>query len=522
MHDSRPHSKKPPAPERKRALPRDRAALGPVPETILQMDASLESIRNRIDEAYNHICLDLPEINMEIYRTFQHASDTLDSLSAHVSTGTIAGVVEGIGITLRNVMIRTRRLRRHDARTLQTVMLTCGALPGSHPGLGDGVERFISVRDDLRSTLETIIEHEEGLIETISSCLKKDLKSFEKTLSSVVAILKDLIFRSTSVKDPILKIMSGLQTHDIVNQDISTVSLGLRKMHSLMSAGAEADAQVDSLLFREKASFLSRGLVSQLIEVIRRHCRDLKDEIGRIESMVSRIKEDKDALNDFLLTSDDGKSTFDIATAEVLQMFADIITRIEDLSACKERQQALTRELTELSGGLDRQAMAHGPSSLTLDMLSAVEKMISRLRSDARMLKNDNGHKELRENLRALHKGSDLARHKLEEMKVLLMGSIRGIDTYSGRCTDAIGKFKQDIHELMTTLDGSDRLLKDLESITLYASRTRGSGPHMASQEPGRLLPEDLSDIIHRLENPHSSSLASKNDSDVDEGLTLF
>jgi hypothetical protein len=501
----------------------DISAEGSALETIVQIDSSLEAIRNRIDEAYNHICMDLPEVNMEIFRTFQQASDTLDSLSANGSTGTIASVVEGVEITLQNVMIRIKHLRNHDVRFLETIRLTCQNTPlvqasGDEDGLLQSATQFMAKRDELMVLLSRLQEEEDELIEDISSCISCDIRALEITLNSAVDILKDLISRSNLVKEPILKIMSGLQTHDIVNQDISTISLGLRKMYALRSFGSEEIEEPCSCFFQEKASALSRELVSQLIDVVRHHGLDLNEEISNIENLIFHVKEDKDAISEFLLTNLDGMSTFDIVIAEVGQMFAHIIARVDGLSAGKERQQSLRVELAELFCELDRHASRTLSCPLPQDMSNLVLRMISPLKPQALMLREGNSLQELREKSWTLRKDADLVSHKLEEIKGLLIGSIRGIDTYSCRCIDAITKFKQDIRLLMKTLDGSDRLVDGLESITLSLRDMPGKG----TGDPCTPLPDDLREIIYRLENPHSSSLVMQEKQVMDEGLTFF
>jgi hypothetical protein len=492
-------------------------------KTIQDIDASLEAIRNRIDEAYSHICLDLPEINMEIYRTFQQASDTLDSLIAGGSAGAISQVVECVDLTLQNIMVRMKHLRNHDSRFLETIRLTCldtplvRKAPGKDALLEQAV-RFSDLRDELMAQLTRTLEEEDGLMNEISSRIGSDIKSLEITLSSTVEILKDLISRSNSMKEPIQKIMSGLQTHDIVNQDISTISLGLRKMYSLQDESGDEVAPPCSFYFQEKASSLSHGLISQLIDVIRHHGTDLDQEIRHIENLIFNVKEDKEAISDFLLMSLEGMSTFDIVIAEFLQMFACISSLMDSLCARKEGQLSLQAELLELFTRLDGNAPDGMSQNAQQGTPGLVHRMISPLKPKAMLLRRGNGLQELKEISWMLHRDADLMRHKLEEIKVMLIDSIRGIDTYSDRCLEAIGKFEGDIQKLMKTLDGSDMLLDNLNAITLSLAQIPGT----VFEDSISSLPRDLGDILYRLENPHSSTLMTREAPDTDEGLTFF
>lgn len=523
MHDDRNNTNNP-----SQGMPPDCQAAGSCAQratlkAILRMDASLEAIRDRIDEAYNNICMDLPDINMEIFRTFQQASDTLGTLVSGGPSGTIANVVEGLETSLQNVMLRIKQLRNQDARFLEIMKLTGGPvnrnrLIGEKDAQSDVALRFLVVRAELMDLLLQILDGEDDLIRETSSRIETDVRSLEFTLSSAVEILKDLISRSNTVKEPILKIMAGLQTHDIVNQDITTISLSLRKMHELQGASGQDAGQPATLLFQKKASRLSSALITQLIHVVLHHGRDLENEISHIENLIFHVKEDKDAISEFLLMSLDEISTFDIVTSELRQMFTVISEKLGQLGSAKEKASSLKLELAELIDRLAPDSPEDASRSPQAVVQSPVYRMAATLKPHATALRHAQGLQELRENSSSIHKDADHIRQKLEEIKHMLIGSIRGIDIYSGRCLNAIMKFKKDIQELMKTLEGSGSLLEGLESMACSLEDT----PDGQCEGNGTNLPPDLDEILYRLENPHSSSLVRKEIADMDEGLTFF
>lgn len=504
-------------------------------EKIAGIEASLEAIRENIDQAYNHICMDLPEINMEIYRTFQQAFDTLDSLSAHKSIGKIENVVEGIENMLQNLLLRVKQLRSQDMRILDALRLTNAPVEAARdlitkgssdqaidPGFRKRLLKFEEKKDELIETMETILALENDFIARITSHLGQDILSLEYTLSSAVVILKDLISRSNFMKEPILKIMSGLQTHDIVNQDITTISLGLNRIQNSSQMIEESpDTSMGLLMFQEKASTLSRDLIAQLVTVIRDHGNDLENEIERIEDMVSQVKEDKDAIGDFLLMNRNGKSTFDILIAEVREMFSDLAASIECLSRIKESQQVSTNQLPVFYNDLEQYATANASSLLGPGMLDLAMKMVSPLKTQARMMRYGTGASELKENHKDFGKQSADACGSLEEIKDLLIGSIKGIDIYSGRCLSAITKFRKDISNLMMSLEGSENILNDLLCFSLSIATIRESLNASGTDHP-EILAVEFNEILYRLENPHSNSLASVTVDDGDDGLTFF
>ena len=90
-------------------------------EKIVRIATSLKDIQNRIDQAYTHICTDLPAINREILLTFQQATDTLDSLSSTGSSGTIEIMIEHLNNFLHMLTLQVRRMKKFTVRSLEAL-----------------------------------------------------------------------------------------------------------------------------------------------------------------------------------------------------------------------------------------------------------------------------------------------------------------------------------------------------------------------------------------------------------------
>jgi hypothetical protein len=114
-------------------------------------------------------------------------------------------------------------------------------------------------------------------------------------------------------------------------------------------------------------------------------------------------------------------------------------------------------------------------------------------------------------------------RRSFDDIKIMLIQSIDGIDLYSARCMEAIGRFRRDIEGLISTLDGNEAMLDDMRSLTLSIAAIRSDiGEHIAPHHR-EILPLELHQIIYRLRNPHSDSLASEYVAGSrDKGLTFF
>jgi hypothetical protein len=510
-------------------------SLSPDHGVIDQIFLSVETIRERIDQAYNRICMDLPEINLEIHQTFQQASGTLDSLYAHGEIGVIENVVGDMEGSIRNLAFLIKPMRSHDVQVLETIELSypnmeslLSMFEGSSicqdpdHDAGSLALKLAIERDNLVGIIQDALELENSLIEEAASIITDDARSVRCTLSSAIMILKDLVSRSNSMKEPILKIMSGLQAHDIVNQDITAISYGLQKMRSLRDIPGNRDDIMDAVLFQEQASSLSRDLISQLIKVLRKHGRELGREIGRIEDMVSRIKEDKDAVGEFLLMNRNGRSTFDLVISEVSAVFANIARKLDALRHLKESQQVQTDRLISLCDEFDQRISSGASLGGHREMLEAMSKTTFLFKSLAKMIKYGYGSLDLEEISERFAHEANAVKHELEEIKDLLMGTIRGIDTCAGRCTDAIKRFRADIDKLMMILDGNENIFDGLSSFAHSMGSMRDDISRQMSLDRREIFTQEFKDILSRLRNPHSNSLAAGEDHGLEDGLVLF
>jgi len=101
-------------------------------------------------------------------------------------------------------------------------------------------------------------------------------------------------------------------------------------------------------------------------------------------------------------------------------------------------------------------------------------------------------------------------RRSFDEIKSMLVQSIDGIDLYSARCLEAIERFRRDIKGLMSTLDGNEAMLEDMKSLARSITAIRSDIDEHLAHHHLEILPLELHQIIQRLRNPHSDSLASK------------
>jgi hypothetical protein len=155
-------------------------------------------------------------------------------------------------------------------------------------------------------------------------------------------------------------------------------------------------------------------------------------------------------------------------------------------------------------------------------MLEAMSKTTFLFKSLAKMIKYGYGSLDLEEISERFAHEANAVKHELEEIKDLLMGSIRGIDTCAGRCTDAIKRFRADIDKLMMILDGNENIFDGLSSFAHSMGSMRDDISRQMSLDRREIFTQEFKDILSRLRNPHSNSLAAGEDHGLEDGLVLF
>ena len=170
-------------------------------EKLAAIKTSIDTIQKKIDLAGNHLCINLPKINMEIYRTFNRAVKTWDLLNPNGSTGKINSTlsyIENILAAVSFTILLEKKQYCAIYAAVESVKERSDAM--SHV---KGVQTSeVTTQIPQEKTCELIHailkiqEMQESIISDIDSCLHRDMKSLEDTLNTMILILKIIILQS--------------------------------------------------------------------------------------------------------------------------------------------------------------------------------------------------------------------------------------------------------------------------------------------------------------------------------------
>jgi len=489
-------------------------------EQIGLIEDLLRSIRERIDDTYRHLCKVFPEINKEIYKTYKKAFDTLDSLTSKGPGGKIDSTISYMEDRLCFVSNHIKNYKTNDL-LIAKIMDSIKSLTNSNEDNEDIGAILFEISPHLNQILEhtnNVIVLESEIMDDIESNAIQDMKSLEYTLNSSICILSDLITRSNSTKEPILKIMSGLQTHDIVNQDMDTIFTGLSVIKKSITQQSDPDDVIEALFFQERACFLSSILIEDLVDLIRGQNCIMENEIVRIQKIVSFLKEDKDTISQFLLVNKQRESTLDIVIKETSQILGDILAKLENLAHKKSNMnksfETLKDNINRIEeNALNNRAMSEDIRAVLIKTLSEIKKHISPL--------PDNKNDMIDALISGLFNDIEKTIQSLKEIKAVLIESIEGIDTYSKNSIDSIYTFQNKLQSVLSTLNTGDEISSCFRQMTATAGDTRSKIQGDTEISEDSIRHKTLQDILYSLSNPHSSFITGKLDN-IEEGLTLF
>lgn len=548
------------------------AGMRHIDKELMRINTSLELFCRKLGDV-------LPAISLEIYKTSQKATETMDSLTSVVPAGLIEITLNALEKHLNGVELQIRGNTAEDAnfleriRTLQMRLLDVPPcfvhmhdlalslhtqLSGTPAGddkhaeaaqlAGDLMQRSSKMLSDVRILITRSPAFAECLqrMEVIETAIIRDVRhhtrhgigALKDTLNVIITIFKDLIDRANATKPPIQSIMTALQIHDIVRQDIENIRMALSVMCSPGGIGHPCSA----VSFQGQACLASAILLDEIRTVVQDQSCLIDADIHAIQEIVSGVKNDNIHLSEFLLQNTRDESTIDTAMTEITVMMHTITDNLRELMDVTQQSLGHIHAIRETMRDLDAASLAAIETLITLAEITpssaavplrGLRDVAETVRSEVVGLKaclpQDWFHKThdvetLRQLATQLKKGEADIRGNLDEIKNLLVDSMEGINAYAHRCMGSIRRFKRRMERLQRLLKRISAIALELNGfgtvageIPVVSSAEKASAPEIA--DPG------LIKILVALDRPHIRTLTEKprpEDALLDDGLTLF
>ena len=495
------------------------ASSQPAATEIMAKLTRLEGLTDEFDVFFRVLGNVLPEINLEIYKTYKKASATLELLTSPSGPGKIDNLIAAVANHLKSAIEHVGHIQIQDEYIYKIIRdFTCeleGMTNHENPShLAHPEIPLPTQYTDLRhlhasvlDPLSQIIANENELAANLNQHVANELRSLEESLTSITLILADLVNRSDATKQPILRIMTSLQLHDIISQDLFTLKKGLAEAQriALLDETCPCDHE-----FTETALPLIDEVLNQIAEVFSVETAELRKETANIIQTITNERDDKILLSDFLLDNSLHRSTFDAILDEISDMLSEILNKLELLAA---RRWLLPGQLTSLLNLADMLLVMTEKYATELEaqfpdmqcMKNTLQAMIA-IKTDPDFYRLE----ELKTFVAEMESALTGTIGELREIRTIMLDSIAGIDSYSTRCMNFLNEFTQTLerdHELTSGFMGL--ALETIPSIQTPNSKAT----HQNNQYQD--------DLIARLKRPHLSTVLNS-ESCGEDGLTVF
>lgn len=533
---------------------------------LARFNASLELFCRKL----GHV---LPDISREINNTYHTASLTMDSLISEDPVGPIEIMVSALDVSLARIDKHLRDQKYSDAiiiKALETfhvaritaqtaledfqrrsdelyaaLMNPAGsdhagpisehaqALTARLRSMSGNIRDLSALQERLMESTDAADRLHSRILHSVEMHTDLGVKALKDTLASVIMILKDLIARSNATKGPIQTIMTALQVHDIVRQDIENI---LTVVGRLRRPAKDADPG-GYAAFTHRACVVSSSLLYDISAIVREHAQTIAQHIQDIHEIISGVRADKINLAELLLINAQGSSTLDRALAEIAAMFQDLTDRLDQLATLGKRRTETLHEMRDLRDDLDRASIAALKDAEALEA-SAEERYRDRMRTLRASGMNLRAaitalasvplhplpaavhvRDAAEECIALIQEDTSAMQDSLLEIKDLLVDSIEGINDYATRCMLAVLRFKRRMERLNMFL----MRLPDIAAILKAAAGLSAQ----ALDEDSEIRDAELDALLTMIYRPHIKALSrsetSDEDSAPDDGdLTLF
>ncbi len=495
---------------------------------------SIESATASIDNFYYDLGLILPDINLEIYKTNNKAAATLDSLRSESTDGKIDLAIEMISNELAAVLQKLHDINSQDSRVMDAVCLLGNLLGRSSSAIeqlalidrpGEDFKHLLqkltnvdhelgTLHAELSDPMKKISEMEISLLESLKDHIDDDIQSLNETLGGILYVLKDLVKRTDSAKPPILNIMTSLQIHDIISQDLANIHRGL---------GESEEASVnlsnpENLKFTESVIIYSSDLINSIIDILTTETEKIRLETNHLLQITTSERDDKVLLSDYLLENREQLSSFDAAISEFCDTLSNIQSRLELLAANKWLIPGHLHELAKKAELMMTLCIdIKQTTSTNTDYLNPV---ISALNDICSLHEKLDGYslKDLKAFIEHINEVITNVLLELSDIKTIMLDSIAGVDGYCQRSLNYISQFKK-------TIDSSRIFIEELyhveKKIKDFAGADVNSNGIPAALPDANFSSDRMQHTINRLALPHISTI-NQPEEDLEDGITLF
>lgn len=405
----------------------------------------LLDLNARMNEIFTHLGDSLPGIHSELHRACSKASQTHEIIALDVESTNQPDAIQNL------------------IQTLETLSIALTNLPGA--------------------TNDALVAGEEiNTIAARTQCcrdLADQVTSMTSTprmiLSEINRTLEQLVIRINATQSPTQSLMSRLQIHDIISQDLGTIEKGLEECIAASGSNSftSGPPPIIEYFFQTSSS-----LMSDITSLILRFRKDLQGDIQDIKSTLLRTRHNLDHLTSLI-----GKPDCDAYSFHAC-IHNHCLAR-EELTAELNRLHLHLEHLPAETGG---QQSHRTSSDVTVSGFADLHEAYNQREED-------------------LSAYAAQTVTLVEDTAAMLTDSITS-------CLRAVDEFNDGLQEISRLFTEEPDLVHELKALAVSVSRATEQ-----DSRPDTDMPQ-LTATLERINNPHIRSLLEKEENDT--SLCIF
>ncbi|MEI6901429.1 MAG: hypothetical protein WCL00_16250, partial [Bacteroidota bacterium] len=274
----------------------DNALLLLIDEThkfIHTSNTTFSKAHKKDQEIYNILAEQLETVShlREFINHIHDDSSAMELISLNAMTVALKAGAHG-----RAFSVITEELQRLSARTID--------LTESVTRQGDVLikqfSEFKEILQGLNAKEETMFG---SFIERINACFE----DFTQGVRYIIRTILELRKKSEKVLEPLIKIMTEIQNHDLIRQSIDHVIMSLQEIKPL-AVNASLESSLDELAFLEILPDLCTDLLTSIADQILANKGSFETNLAQAQTIIDSIEAERDAFIRISLDSDDENS----------------------------------------------------------------------------------------------------------------------------------------------------------------------------------------------------------------------
>lgn len=319
-----------------------------------RVEGSIDSLAHELDGLQSLCALDT--VNQDIER-LDKVFSFLQKLESDIEEfGRIIRKLQVLGISTRIESARLGEQGLGFSTLADDVEALASKIVADSSAIGDKSKSVASLLDSVRKSMVALGKGQQDCSSKIMGDLHETLDDLRSMMDRSQRVAEGLSQRSSAVADNVAEVVSSLQFHDIVRQQVEHVEEALQDMGEQVSSALDEQGRMDPKDVVGWIADVSELQVSQLNNAVERFSsavEGLRTGLSGIADTIDGMRAD---VGDVFSTGDGDSNVFekiDVTSKAVLETMGDFAHKTEEIAGLVGTVAQTVSEMSEFVGNIE-------------------------------------------------------------------------------------------------------------------------------------------------------------------------